>query len=214
MTSTVPTTNNQQSPVRTATFHSAETREFKGWDNTFAASLHSRLDLHPVERGTRVLAHLRASAIAFFAVIATSAFALDFKPYGVGDFAKIVKAHTGKPLILHFWSITCPPCIAELPQWAKIITEKKDVDIVFVNTDDEDDRARALARLEKVGLTQATHYGFADGFVEKLYFEADKTWRGELPFTALVAPDGGVTTVTGAVDDTLIAKWLEKQGAK
>lgn len=145
-------------------------------------------------------------------LVAGAALALDFKPYGRGDFAKIVQAHAGKPLILHYWSVTCPPCLAELPQWKKLVDARKEIDVVFVNTDDEDDRARAAARLEKVGLANVAHYGFADSFVEKLYFEADKSWRGEMPFTALVAPDGGVVTVTGAVDDPLIAGWLEKRG--
>ena len=81
---------------------------------------------------------------------------------------------------------------------------------VFVNIDGEEDQARAALRLEKAGLGKATHYGFADSFVDKLYFEADKSWRGELPFTALVAPNGGVTTVTGAMDDPLVTAWLAK----
>jgi thiol-disulfide isomerase/thioredoxin len=149
-----------------------------------------------------------------FALACGGARALDFKPYGRGAFAQIVKAHAGRPLIMHFWSVTCPPCIVELPQWAKLISERKDVDVVFVNTDGDEDQPRAAARLDKAGLAKATHYAFADDFVDKLYFEADTTWRGELPFTALVAPDGGVTTVTGAIDDPLVAKWLEKRGGK
>jgi thiol-disulfide isomerase/thioredoxin len=149
-----------------------------------------------------------------FALVCGGARALDFKPYGRGAFARIAKDHAGRPLIMHFWSVTCPPCIAELPQWAKLISERKDVDVVFVDTDGDEDRARAAARLDKAGLAKATHYAFADDFVDKLYFEADRTWRGELPFTALVAPDGGVTTVTGAIDDPLVAKWLEKSGGK
>ncbi len=151
-------------------------------------------------------------AAAFFALFAQGAAALDFKPYGRGAFAQIVKAHAGRPLIIHFWSVTCPPCIAELPQWAKMLEAQKGVDIVFVNTDGDEDRPRAEARLEKAGLGKAAHYGFADDFVEKLYFEADSTWRGELPFTALVAPDGKVTAVTGAVDDPLVVNWLAKRG--
>ncbi|MCX7898671.1 MAG: TlpA family protein disulfide reductase [Methylocystis sp.] len=150
----------------------------------------------------------------FLGFVASSAFALEFKPYGVGDFGKITKAHAGKPLILHYWSVTCPPCLAELPIWAKLLAERKDLDIIFVNADGEDDRARAMLRLEKAGLAQAIHYGFADSFVEKLYFEADKTWRGEMPFTALVAPDGAVTAVTGEVDEAFIARWLAKQSGK
>lgn len=158
---------------------------------------------------------LRRTAFALlFALAAGGALALDFKPYGRGDFAKIVKAHAGRPLILHYWSVTCPPCLAELPQWAKMLGERKDVDFVFVNADGEEDRPRAEARVQKVGLANAAHYGFADDFAEKLYFEADKSWRGEMPFTALVAPDGGVVTVTGAVDDPLITEWLAKRGAK
>ncbi|WP_424360842.1 TlpA family protein disulfide reductase [Methylocystis parvus] len=144
-----------------------------------------------------------------FALASSGAQAFDFQPYGRGAFAQIVKAHSGKPLIVHFWSVTCPPCVAELPQWAKMVSEQKGVDIVFVNTDSDEDRARAEMRAERAGLGKATHYGFSDDFVEKLYFEADKMWRGELPFTALVAPDGGVTAVTGAIDDPLVVKWLE-----
>jgi thiol-disulfide isomerase/thioredoxin len=156
----------------------------------------------------------RIVALAHFALASGQAAALDFKPYGRGGFAQIVKAHAGRPLIVHFWSVTCPPCIVELPQWAKMVDERKDVDIVFVNTDGEEDRARAGARVERVGLGKAAHYGFADDFVEKLYFEADKGWRGELPFTALVAPDGAVTSVTGAVDDPLVVKWLAKSAER
>jgi len=154
------------------------------------------------------------SLVIAIALAASGAAAFDFKPYGRGAFAQLAKAHAGRPLVVHFWSVTCPPCLAELPQWEKIIAEKKGIDVVFVNTDGDEDRARAQARLEKVGLANADHYGFADDFVEKLYFEADSGWRGELPFTALIAPDGGVVTVTGAIDDPLIVDWLEKRAGK
>jgi thiol-disulfide isomerase/thioredoxin len=156
---------------------------------------------------------LFAFALAF-AFASGGAAAFDFKPYGRGDFARLSKAHAGKPLIVHFWSVTCPPCLVELPEWAKFAAEKKGIDLVFVNTDSDEDRARAQARIEKAGLSNADHYGFADDFVEKLYFEADNSWRGELPFTALVAPDGAVATVTGAIDDPLIVAWLEKRAGK
>lgn len=152
-------------------------------------------------------------ALMFCALAAGGAGATEFKPYGRGAFAQLVKAHAGRPLVVHFWSVTCPPCLAELNEWSRLARENKAIDIIFVTTDAEGDRARAKARLEKAGLAAATHYGFADDFVEKLYFEADATWRGELPFTALVAPDGSRVTVTGAIDDPLIAGWLAGRGA-
>ncbi len=172
------------------------------------AACHSRLQLDGNDRRNTIAFCL--SLYAFVTFAASSALALDFKPYGRGAFSQIAKAHAGRPLMIHFWSVTCPPCLAELAQWAQMTAERKDVDIVFVNVDSEEDRARAAARAEKAGLSKAAHYGFADDFVEKLYFEADKTWRGELPFTTLVAPDGGVIAVTGAIDDPLVLRWLEK----
>jgi thiol-disulfide isomerase/thioredoxin len=155
----------------------------------------------------------RAFAFALGAITlcaATPVLAFEFKPYARGSFADLRKAHAGRPLLVHFWSVTCPPCLAELPDWAKIAHEKKNIDIIFVNADRENDHGRAESRLDKAGLKDAAHYGFADEFVDRLYFEVDHYWRGELPFTALVGPDGGIVTVTGPIDDPLIGRWLAK----
>ena len=149
-------------------------------------------------------------ALAAFLLVSGVAQALDFKPYGRGDYETLVKAHAGRPLIVHFWSVTCPACVAELPQWEKLIGAHKDVDIVFIDTDDEEERDRAAMRLEKAGLTGVAHYAFADRFAEKLYFEVDRNWRGELPFTALVTPADARTTITGGLDDPEMAAWLNK----
>jgi len=148
-------------------------------------------------------------ALLLFALLCGTAAAVDFKPYVRGSFSELRQSHAGRPLVLHFWSATCAPCLAELPDWAKVAQENKTFDLVFVNTDSAADRARASARLEKAGLSQASHYAFADDFVEKLYFEADKSWQGELPFTALVAANGAEETVIGAIDEPPIAAWLK-----
>jgi thiol-disulfide isomerase/thioredoxin len=143
-------------------------------------------------------------------ILATPAQALDFKPYARGTFSDLRKVHAGRPLVVHFWSVTCAPCLAELSDWARLAIEKKGIDIVFVNVDGERDQVKAGARLEKAGLAGVHHYGLADDFLDRLFFEVDPTWRGELPFTALVDAKGGLVTVTGPVDDPLIGEWLSK----
>jgi thiol-disulfide isomerase/thioredoxin len=159
----------------------------------------------------RRLSRTLAVAIGLLALgAAAPALAIEFKPYARGSFAELRKMHSGRPLLVHFWSVTCAPCLVELPEWAKIARERKDLDVVFVNADGVNDRARAESRLEKAGLKDAAHYGFADELVDRLFFEVDHYWRGELPFTAFVGADGGVVAVTGAVDDPTITKWLTK----
>lgn len=153
-------------------------------------------------------------ALAVWLLFSTFALALDFKPYGRGDYPALLKAHAGRSLIVHFWSVTCPACVAELPQWAKLIDSRKDIDVVFVDTDDAEERDRAAMRLEKAGLASVAHYGFADSFAEKLYYEVDRDWRGELPYTVLIAQDGARTSVAGGLDDPDMVAWLGRRAVK
>ncbi len=156
-----------------------------------------------------VRAHHLAAFATLFVAMAAPASALDFQPYERGSFAELRKAHAGRPLLVHFWSVTCAPCLAELSDWARIATDKKGLDIVFVNADGEHDRAKASARLEKAGLAGVVQYGFADDFLDRLFFEVDPTWRGELPFTAMIDANGKLVTVAGPLDETAIAGWLK-----
>jgi len=153
-----------------------------------------------------------AAVGALLALVSGAASATEFKPYGRGSFQELREQHAGRPFVVHFWSVTCPSCLAELPDWAKIAAERKALDIVFVNADPDNDRPRAQNRIDKAGLSNLVQYGFADDFVERLYFEADKNWRGELPFTALIGADGALLTVIGTIDDPLIADWLARAG--
>ncbi len=157
---------------------------------------------------------LRSAAAvgALLASLSGAASATGFKPYGRGSFEELRKQHVGRPFVVHFWSVTCPSCLAELADWAKIADKRKAIEIVFVNADPDNDRPRAQNRIDKAGLSNLVQYGFADDFVERLYFEADRSWRGELPFTALIGADGALVTVTGTIDDPLIADWLARAG--
>jgi thiol-disulfide isomerase/thioredoxin len=138
----------------------------------------------------------------------------DPEPFAQGAYASIRKAHAGRPLIVHFWSIACPTCIAELPDWARLARARRDIDFVFVNADRPSDRARVDARIDKAGLRQEANYSFADDFVERLYFEVDRNWSGELPFTALIAQTGEAATVTGAIDEPQIEDWLARKAKR
>jgi len=46
--------------------------------------------------------------------------------------------HRGKTLVLNFWSITCRPCIEEMPMLetlAHLVSERDDVEVVAISTD-------------------------------------------------------------------------------
>jgi len=163
----------------------------------------------------RAMRHaLFAAAVLAACAAAQPARAEALAPFSRGSFESIRKAHAGRPLIVHFWSIACSICVAELADWGRLARETQGVDFVFVNTDGESDRRRVESRIDKAGLRQAANFAFADRFVERLYFEVDRVWQGELPFTALVAADGRSRTVIGALDDMELERWLETKGRR
>jgi thiol-disulfide isomerase/thioredoxin len=153
-------------------------------------------------------------AAALVACAASPAAGGDLEPFARGAYSNIRKAHAGRALVVHFWSLTCPTCVAELAEWGRTARERRDVDFVFVNADGAGDRARVDARIDKAGLRQEANYRFADDFVERLYFEVDRNWSGELPFTALIAPGGEAATVVGAIDEPQIKDWLAREAKR
>jgi hypothetical protein len=68
-----------------------------------------------------------------------------------------------------------------------------------------------LAMLDKAGLRAVENWAFADRFEERLRFEVDPDWRGELPRTVLMARDGAVTAFSGAADPTTLRRWMDGQ---
>lgn len=48
--------------------------------------------------------------------------------------------HRGKTVVLNFWTVTCQPCVEEMPELeelARIVAERDDVELVTISTDRE-----------------------------------------------------------------------------
>ena len=144
------------------------------------------------------------SALALtLAVSSTPAVAGETSPkvFGEGSWQDLTGAHKGQPLIVHFWSLACAPCLAELPEWGKFLAGHPGAPLVLVNWESRPQPAdRIRATLAKAGLAGAEQWALADGFEQKIRFAIDRDWMGELPRTQLIGRDGSVTTLSGAMD--------------
>ena len=47
-----------------------------------------------------------------------------------GSWAKLRADHAGQPTVIHFWGLTCGPCLVELPQWGKLQAERSDLHLL------------------------------------------------------------------------------------
>ena len=133
------------------------------------------------------------------------------KVFGEGSWQDLTVAHKGQKLIVHFWSLACAPCLEELPEWGKFLARNPDAPLVLINWESRpqpEDRIRAT--LAKAGLAGAENWTLTDGFEQKIRFAIDRDWMGELPRTQLIAQDGSMTTVSGAMDFAKLTAWLDE----
>ena len=138
--------------------------------------------------------------------------AAELRPFGRGTWQELRQAYAGQPTVVHFWALSCGPCLVELPLWGTLVRERRDLRLVLVNTDRVLEKPeRMVATLDKAGLGDVENWVFADRFQERLRFEVDPDWRGELPRTVLIARDGAVTAFSGAADPTTLRRWLDGQ---
>ncbi len=133
------------------------------------------------------------------------------KPFGPGSMKAVASAHAGKPFILAFWSLSCIYCKANLEQLGKLVEEHPQLPLVLVATDTVEEGTAIAAVLDKYGLGQAQSWVFADSFVERLYFEIDRKWRGELPRTYFYDATHQARTVSGKLDEAETANWVKRE---
>jgi hypothetical protein len=99
-----------------------------------------------------------------------------------------------------------------MPNWGKLLAQRSDLNLVVINADlVPNEPAAVIAMLAETGLTPAENWTFGDGFVERLRYEIDPHWRGEIPRTLLIARDGTITTIDGVANLESVRAWLDAQ---
>jgi len=131
------------------------------------------------------------------------------KPYQNGDWSNLIKTTKGSPLAIHFWGVTCPSCIKELPQWGSFLKSHPNAKIVFIQVDDVSTESMQIM-LTKANLQNANNYYVATPFDERLRFEIDPKWHGETPTTILVDKNGKATRKTGLTNFQELQAWMVK----
>ena len=150
--------------------------------------------------------------LAFVLLTATAGSAKEgeIRSFKRGSWQEILRAHAGQPTIVHFWGLTCGPCRVEMPQWGKLLRERTDLNLVVIDAglipNQVEDASDMLAKTRLAG---AENWIFADPFIERLRFEIDPSWRGEIPRTILIARDGKSITIDGVADLAQVRAWLD-----
>lgn len=103
--------------------------------------------------------------------------------FGFGSYQQILTKHANQPFMLVAWSITCPACIKDMPLLSALHKSWPALKIVMLATDELAASDQVQAILAKHGLGELEHWVFAEDNTQKLNYEIDPAWYGELPRT-------------------------------
>ncbi len=134
--------------------------------------------------------------------------AQELRRFTAGSYDRIVQAHAGKPFVLAVWSLTCEPCREELELFSGFLQKNPQFELVLIATDTPADEPALRAALARHRIARAEIWVFADAFQEKLRFEIDRRWYGELPRTYFFNAAGVRQGVSGKLDAGRIDAWF------
>ena len=134
--------------------------------------------------------------------------AVTLQRFDASSMAQIIKAHRGKPFIVHAWGVTCAPCIVELPRWAALLREAGGSQVVFVQVEAAPNE-RVERVLARAGLARAEHWVLSpDDSAEALHDQIDPQWLGELPHTVLMTAEGQRAARLDHMAPAALRAWL------
>jgi len=153
-------------------------------------------------------------SLALLLALTLPAAAQELKPFVAGSIKEITAARQGKPFILGMWSLTCAHCREEFALLSGLVKKHPDLDLVLIATDTPEESEAISATLRLSGLGGAEAWVFADPFAERLRFEIDPKWHGELPRTYLYDPSHKAQAFSGKPDALQMEQWLKKYFAR
>lgn len=138
------------------------------------------------------------------------------QPLVRGSYQKIIAAHAGQPFIVALWSVSCTHCGADLEIFGRLAKKYTGFNLVLISTDTPEQEAVISRSLNQYQLGQTApkragrveSWVFADSYTERLRFEIDAQWYGELPRTYFYDADGKATGISGVLDAVQTEQWL------
>lgn len=149
-------------------------------------------------------------AVAAGAASAAPAAATGFRPLEGGSFAGLVAARQDQPFLLILWSITCAPCRDEFALLREMRARYPRLPLVLISTDDVSDAALAATALQDFAMDGEESWIFADD-AQKLRFEIDPDWYGELPRAYFYAASHRREGISGSLARQRIEAWVRAE---
>ncbi|MBW0155717.1 MAG: redoxin domain-containing protein [Candidatus Methylopumilus sp.] len=153
---------------------------------------------------------MKLKIFLFFLFFSHLSFAYDFMPFDMNTRKVIEKRYIDQPLIISFWSIDCPYCIDDLKKLGKALSKNTNVQLITVCVDGKESAKKAERILSQANLPKHEQYQYAEVDEDRLRYNIDPAWYGELPRTYFYDATHQVTPLSGKISNSFLDKWFKK----
>ena len=153
---------------------------------------------------------MKLKTLLLLLVFSNFSFAYEFMPFEINTRNVIEKKYLNQPLIISFWSIDCPYCINDLKKLGKALSKNTNVKLITVCVDGKESAKKAERVLSQANLPKHEQYQYAEVDEDRLRYNIDPTWYGELPRTYFYDAAHQVTPLSGKISNSFLDKWFKK----
>jgi thiol-disulfide isomerase/thioredoxin len=153
---------------------------------------------------------MKLKIFLFFLFFSHFSFAYDFMPFDMNTRQVIEKRYIDQPLIISFWSIDCPYCIDDLKKLGRALSKNTNVKLITVCVDGKESAKKAERILSQANLPKHEQYQYAEVDEDRLRYNIDPSWYGELPRTYFYDAAHQVTPLSGKISNSFLDKWFKK----
>lgn len=154
--------------------------------------------------------YLQGILLPLWLALYTHVNAEDFKAFNSRSRVQIEQNNQGKAFVLAFWSVDCPYCIEEMQALGDILRKHPQVKLITVCTDVTGHEADISKSLDQAHLPAHERWQFAEADEDRLRYNIDKNWGGELPRTYFYDAKHLVSAISGRPQGTWLTDWFVK----
>jgi thiol-disulfide isomerase/thioredoxin len=116
-----------------------------------------------------------------------------------GSYQQLLNDYAGKAFVLVLWSVDCPSCLKDMELLRSFRGEHPEINLVMMSTDEASAVPQVQKLLQDHQLADLPNWVFADEDAQKLRYEIDQNWFGELPRTYFFSQDHKRVGKSGAL---------------
>ncbi|MCK9605033.1 MAG: hypothetical protein M0R33_01125 [Methylomonas sp.] len=121
------------------------------------------------------------------------------KTFNSGSYQQLLRENAAQPFVLAIWSVDCPSCIKDMSVLSQVRQNHPDLKIITLSTDEPSATPEVKNILARHALNDLENWVFGSDDAQKLRYEIDPGWYGELPRTYFFSSEHSRTGKSGAL---------------